>query len=209
MAGPWFCARRSSSPICAFPPSPFRGRREGAHVVKTPGCRGEPAGIFTSFSEPLLVRRLEKTELGSWEDTPLAPQGAMEPSDPRGWSLPFAGRVRAASRHRFPALAGALWRDQAAGHPRGGMRPVQRKGAELHPGWCSPGGSRAQGGAGSDPAAVGRTELEHPHPEWGGRRPAVSGVSAQVSGGGSWGAKVGCRRSRTRLRVGPGSQVSG
>lgn len=100
---------------------------------------GEPAGIFTSFSEPLLVRRLEKTELGSWEDTPLAPQGAMEPSDPRGWSLPFAGRVRAASRHHFPALAGALWRDQAAGHPRGGMRPVQRKGAELHPGGCSPG----------------------------------------------------------------------
>lgn len=122
----------------------------------------------------------------------------MEPSDPRGWSLPFAERVRAASRHHFPAPAGTLWRGQAAGHPRGGMGPVQRKGAELHPGGCSPRGSRAQGGAGSGPAAVGGTELEHPHPEWGGGTPAVSGVSAQVSGGGSRGAKVGCRRCRTR-----------
>ena len=35
--------------------------------------------IFTSFSEPLLVCRLEKTELGSWEDTHWHPR---EP-----WSL--------------------------------------------------------------------------------------------------------------------------
>lgn len=93
---------------------------------------------------------------------------------------------------------------QAAGHPRGGVGPVQRKGQSctlVGETASAPGTETVLGAAGPPgsaelwPGCRGWTESERPHPEWGGEGPAVSGASAQVSGAAAEGAKVGAEGS--------------
>lgn len=207
MAGPRFSAPRSSSPICAFPANPFLRRREGAHVVKTPGHRGSLRALLPAFQDLCWCLILRKRSWGAGR-TPH-----WHPGEP--WSLQTHEGGRCPLQEEsglHPSTVPLPQRGPRGGArlqdtPRGGVGPVQRLGSELHPGGgeqqVSPGQETVLGAAGPR-EALALTWLP-----WGGGRPAVHGVSAQVSDGGSRGAKVGRRGSRTRLTVGPGSQVSG
>lgn len=207
MAGPRFSAPWSSSLICAFPPNPFLGRREGARVVKTPGRRGSLRALLPAFQDLCWCVILRKHSWGAGR-TPR-----WHPREPG--SLQTHGGGRCPSQEEsgpHPSTAPLPQREPRGGPrlqdtPRGGVGPFQRLGSELHPGGGEqqvPSGQETVLGAAGPREVLALTRLP-----WGGGRPAVRGVPAQVSGGGSRGAKVGRRGSRTRLTVGPGSQVSG
>ena len=195
MAGPRFSAPWSSSPICAFPANPFLRSREGARVVKTPGRQGSLRALLPAFQDLCWCVILRKRSWGAGR-TPHWDLG--EP-----WSLQTHEGGRCPSQEesglhpstvplpQWGLRGGARLQET----PRGGVGPLQRLGSELHPG----GGEQKvpPGGAGSDLAAVGRRETCSPWCTCPGERWWRRGV------------KVGRRGSRTRLMVGPGSQVSG